>query len=97
MACIKTTRRLFNTLLDHLDRPRSIGLCGIHPRMLRHLSEELIKPLCRIYTPSWIVGKDPDNCGLANVTPTHKKCCKEYPGNYRPIRLASVLAKAMER
>ena len=32
-------------LLPHLDTHKSMGLDGIHPRVLRELAEELTKPL----------------------------------------------------
>jgi len=34
-----------NNLLRHLDTHKSMGLDGIHPRVLRELAEELAKPL----------------------------------------------------
>ncbi|KAK4824608.1 hypothetical protein QYF61_016877 [Mycteria americana] len=72
----------------------SMGLDGIHPRVLRELVEELAKPLSIIYQQSWLTGKVPDDWRLANVTPIYKKGQKEDPGNYRPVSLTLVPGKA---
>ncbi|RMC18003.1 hypothetical protein DUI87_04879 [Hirundo rustica rustica] len=46
---------------------------------------------------SWLIGEVPDDWRLANVTPIHKKCRKEDPGNYRPVSLTSVRGKIMKQ
>ncbi|KAK4806957.1 hypothetical protein QYF61_027324 [Mycteria americana] len=76
---------------------KSMGLDGIHPRVLRELVEELAKPLSIIHQQSWLTGEVPDDWRLANVTPIYKKGQKEDPGNYRPVSLTSVQGKIMER
>ncbi|KAK4810729.1 hypothetical protein QYF61_007703 [Mycteria americana] len=86
-----------NDLLRHLDTHKSMGLDGIHPRVLRELAEELAKPLSIIYQQSWLTGEVPDDWRLANATPIYKKGRKEDPGNYRPVSLTSVPGKIMER
>ncbi|GAB0208453.1 mitochondrial enolase superfamily member 1 [Grus japonensis] len=86
-----------NNLLCHLDTHKSMGLDGIHPRVLRGLVEELAKPLSIIYQQSWLTGEVPDNWRLANVMPIYKKGQKEDPGKYRPVSLTSVPGKIMER
>ncbi|KAF1505046.1 hypothetical protein FQV18_0002366, partial [Eudyptula minor novaehollandiae] len=86
-----------NDLLCHLDAHKSMGPDGIHPRVLRELAEELIKPLSIIYQQSWLRGEVPDDWRLANVTPIYKKGRKEDAGNYRPVSLTSVPGKIMER
>ncbi|KFO07532.1 hypothetical protein N312_09137, partial [Balearica regulorum gibbericeps] len=86
-----------NDQLHHLDTHKSMGLDGIHPRLLRELVEELAKPLSIIHQQSWLTGEVPDNWRLANVTPIYKKGWKEDPGNYRPVSLTSVPGKIMEQ
>ncbi|PKU34200.1 hypothetical protein llap_15501 [Limosa lapponica baueri] len=86
-----------NDLLMHLDTHNSMGLDGIHPRVLRELAGELTKPLSIIYQQSRSTGEVPDDWRVANVTPTYKKGRKEDPGNYRPVSLTSVPGKIMER
>jgi len=86
-----------NDLLCHLDTYKSPGQGGIHPRVLRQLAEELAKPLSIIHQQSWLTGEVPDGWRIAHVTPIYKKGRKEDPGNYRPVSLAFVLGKIMER
>ncbi|KAK4826215.1 hypothetical protein QYF61_006159 [Mycteria americana] len=86
-----------NDLLCHLDIHKSMGLDGIHLRVLRELVEELAKPLSIIYQQSWLTGEVPDDWRLANVMPIYKKGWKEDLGNYKPVSLTSVPGKIMER
>ncbi|KAF4797117.1 hypothetical protein TURU_076371 [Turdus rufiventris] len=60
-------------LLSHLDVHKSVGPDGIHPRVMRELADELVKPLSVIYQQSWLTGEVPDDWELANVTPIYKK------------------------
>ncbi|KAK4816843.1 hypothetical protein QYF61_023907 [Mycteria americana] len=85
-----------NGLLHHLDTHQSMGLDGIHPRVLREPAEELAKPLSIIYQQSWLTGEVPHNCRLVSVLPIYKKGRKEDLGNYRPVSLTSVPGKVME-
>ncbi|KFV66168.1 RNA-directed DNA polymerase from mobile element jockey, partial [Dryobates pubescens] len=81
-------------LLSHLDPHKSMGLDGIHPRVLRELADELAK---LIFQQSWLSGEVPDDWKLANVMPIHKKGQKDDPGNYRPVSLTTVPEKILEQ
>ncbi|KFW91892.1 hypothetical protein N336_03720, partial [Phalacrocorax carbo] len=84
-------------LLCHLDTHGSMGLDGIHPRVLKDLAEVLTKPLSILYQQSWITGEVPVDWRLANVIPIYKKGQKEDAGNYRPVSLTMVPGKVMEQ
>ncbi|PKU46187.1 rna-directed dna polymerase from mobile element jockey-like [Limosa lapponica baueri] len=84
-------------LLRCLDAHKSMGLDGLHPRVLKELTDALAKPLSIIYMKSWLTGEVPMDWRVANVTPIYKKGKKEDPGNYRPVSLTSIPGKVMEQ
>jgi len=86
-----------NDLLCHLDTYKSMGLDGIHPRVLRELAEELAKPISIICQQSWLTGEVPNDWRITNVTSIYKRGRKEDLANYRPVSLTSVLGKIVER
>lgn len=81
-------------LLHHSDMHRSAGLDGVHPRVLKDLTEELTKLLSLIYWHSWLTGEVPVAWRSANVTPIYKKAWKEeVAGNCSPVSLTWVPVK----
>ncbi|KFO93031.1 hypothetical protein N320_12269, partial [Buceros rhinoceros silvestris] len=86
---------MVSDLLYHLDAHKSMGPDGIHPRVLKELTEVLTKPLSIIYQQSWLTGEV--GWTSTNVTPIYKKGQKEDPGNYRPDSLITVPGKVMEQ
>ncbi|RMC18978.1 hypothetical protein DUI87_03577 [Hirundo rustica rustica] len=69
-------------LLSCFDDHKSMGPDGIHPKVMKELTDELAKLLSILYQQSWLTGEVPDDWKLANVTPIHKKGGREDPGNY---------------
>ncbi|KAK4821524.1 hypothetical protein QYF61_021927 [Mycteria americana] len=88
---------MVSDLIHHLDTHKSMGLDGIHPRVLRELAEVLTKPLAILYQQSWLTGELPIDWRLANVMPIYKKGWKVNLGSYRPVSLTSVLGNIMEQ
>ncbi|KFO81376.1 Putative 115 kDa protein in type-1 retrotransposable element R1DM, partial [Cuculus canorus] len=84
-------------LLAQLDTHKSMGLDGIHPRVLKEQADVLSKPLSVIFQQSWLTGEVPLDWRLPDVVPIYKKGCREDPGNYRPVSLTSVPGKVMEQ
>jgi len=72
----------------------SIGLGGIHLRMLRELVEVISKPLSIICQCLWSTREVPEDWRLASMTPIYKKGHKEDLGNYS---LTSAPGKVMEK
>ena len=73
-------------LLIHLDPYKSMGLDGIHTRVLRDLSDIIMGPLTIIFHWSWESVEVPVAWKLANV-PIFRKGKTEDPGIYRPVSL----------
>ncbi|KAJ7396261.1 rna-directed dna polymerase from mobile element jockey-like [Pitangus sulphuratus] len=72
-------------LLLQLDPFKSMRPDGIHPRILKELTDVIAKPLSMIFEQSWESGEVPDDKKLAKVPIFKKEDC----GNYRPINLNS--------
>ncbi|KFO73683.1 RNA-directed DNA polymerase from mobile element jockey, partial [Cuculus canorus] len=84
-------------LLAQLDTHKSMGLDGIHPRVLKELADVLSKPLSIIFQWSWLIEEVPLDWRVANDVPIYKNGCREDPGNFRPVSLTSVPGKVMEQ
>ncbi|PKU36969.1 rna-directed dna polymerase from mobile element jockey- hypothetical protein [Limosa lapponica baueri] len=82
--------------LSKLDIRKSMGLDGMHPRVLRELAEVVAGLLSIILERSWRTGEVPEDWRKANVIPVFKKGKKVDPGNYRPVSLTSIPGKTME-
>ena len=84
-------------LLKELDTSKSAGADGMHPKVLRELSDVLAEPLAAIFRTSLNEGILPHQWKSANITPLFKKGNKSDPGNYRPVSLTSIPCKMMEK
>ncbi|CAJ0940923.1 unnamed protein product [Ranitomeya imitator] len=73
--------------LNKIKIDKSPGPDGIHPRVLRELSNVIDKPLFLIFSDCIATGSVPQDWRIANVVPIFKKGSKSEPGNYRPAEL----------
>ena len=92
-SCLRCRQRHSIPFRHH----KSIGLDGIHPRMLREQAEMIAKTLSIIYQHSWSTREVPEDWRLVNMTPIYKKGQKENPGNYRYDSLILVPGKVTEQ
>ncbi|GCC25728.1 hypothetical protein chiPu_0004139 [Chiloscyllium punctatum] len=84
-------------LLENIKIDESSGSDQIYPRLLREARKEVAKPLARIFASSLSTGVIPEDWKEANVFSRFKSGNREISDNYRPVSLASVVSKVLER
>ena len=94
---IEFTRAEVVKKLKALDSAKSSGPDGMHPMLLKEVSEEIGQFLTLLFRKSLEEGKLPDAWKQGNITPIFKKGSRHEPSNYRPISLTSVVGKVMEK
>ena len=88
---------LLLTHLQSLNVSKSAGADGLHPRILKELSNEICEPLKIIFETSMKTGKLPSDWKQANITAIFKKGKRNSVCNYRPVSLTSVVCKVFEK
>ena len=74
-----------------------IGPDGVHPRLLKELSNHLCKPLARLFNNLLAVGELPKEWKQGRISAIFKKGNWNKAGNYRPVRLTSIICKCMKQ
>jgi len=74
-----------------------MGPDNIHPRVLRDLADNVVRPLSTIFVKLCRPGDVTEDWKKTSVTLTYKKVLKENAGNYRTINLASILGRVVEQ
>ena len=64
---------IIKTKLDYLDVCKSVGPDGVHPRLLKELSNHLCKPLARLFNNSLAVGELPKEWKQGKISAIYKK------------------------
>ena len=93
---LKIIEEKVNERLESLNPHKSPGPDGLHPRVLKELSNEISKPLAIIIQKSLDEHTLPQSWKDAHVSPIFKKGSKSSMTNYRPISLISVICKQLE-
>ena len=90
------TTEMVKKKLGKLRTDKSCGPDGVHPLILKKLSDTLAGPLCIIFNTSLRSGAVPTIWKEGIVTAIYKKGKKSLASNYRPITLTSVVCKILE-
>ena len=96
---VKVTNSEIFEAIKSLDTNKSCGLDGIHAEHLKFASNRLIPLLSLCFTGMFIHGILPDSLMSVVLVPVIKNKCGNINSkdNYRPIALASIVSKVMER
>ena len=93
---LKITVDMVKRELKKLNVNKSCGPDGIHPRMLKELSDFIAAPLVILLNITLAHHKIPEDWRKAFVSPIFKKGARNRAENYRPISLTSIVCKIME-
>ena len=80
-----------------LDMNSSMGIDGVHPRLLTRCAASLSYPLKLIFNSSLREGRLPLEWLSSQITPIFKKGSRTTALNYRPIAITSVPCKVLEK
>ena len=75
----------------------SYGHDNVSNKVLKHVKEEISKPLTHLVNLSLTLDYTPDSWKCGRILPAHKSGPKTDPGNFRPICLIPTAAKVLER
>ncbi|BHF61984.1 hypothetical protein SprV_0100496500 [Sparganum proliferum] len=80
-----------------LKEAKSPGPDEIPAKLLKELATELAETLCLLFQASLDAGRLPPEWKTAWISPIHKSGSRASANNYRPVSLASICCKVMER
>ena len=83
--------------INNLSETKSAGHDDISAKMIKIISEEIIKPLTYIYNLSFETGKILNFLKIALVTPIFKAKENNLFENYRPISVLTCFSKLLEK
>ena len=83
--------------IGQLKVTKSGGYDEMSPKVIRGISNHIVKPLTHIYNQSLLTGIIPDELKIAVVTPIYKSSDKESFSNYRPISVLTCFSKILEK
>ena len=86
-------------ILGSLDISKAMGPDGVHPRLLRYLSENssFVDAVVLLFSACASEQYIPEVWKTATVVALHKKGSVHSPNNYRPVSLTCILCKAYEK
>ena len=97
LSNIEITESKVMKILKKINQGKSPGADKHHPRVIRELQEQLVKPLTTLFQKCIDEGYLPAIWKEARITPIYKnKGAKSSPNNYRPVSLTSIICKILE-
>lgn len=83
--------------LQSLDCSKSIGIDGMHPKLLKCAADIIAEPMTIIFNKSLNSSEIPIEFNTAKIIPIHKGNSKDNLNNYRPISVLPIPSKILER
>ena len=83
--------------INNLNENKSAGHDEVIAKMIKKISESIIKPLTYIYNLLFQTGKIPNFLKLAIVSPIYKANENNLFENYRPISVLTCFSKLLEK
>ena len=93
---VKISLQDMKNKLKSLNACKSPGPDGLHPRVLKELSNSIAGPLKILFDKTLACGSIPNTWKKAEVKPIFKKGSKLQAGNCRPVSLTSMVSKIFE-
>ena len=97
LSNFKVTREQVVQVLKDLRIDKSPGIDGIHPHILKELSDSISYPLSLNFQNCLKSGIIPQQWKDAIIAPIFKKGDRSLAKNYRPVSLTSVICKVLEK
>ena len=86
-----------STLLKNLDSPKSTGLDGVGPRILKLACNVLSNCIAPLINKRITIGQFPNKMKIAKVFQIFKNEEKSDPSSYRPISILPTMSKIFEK
>ena len=84
-------------IIDKLPSKAISGVDGISQILLKHIKNEICRPVTLILNQCLTNGIFPDKLKIAKVVPIHKSDNETMFNNYRPISILPTLSKVFEK
>ena len=85
------------SVIGNISTTKTVGPNSVPNLILKEFKDKFKTPLTIIINMSFLTGKFPKQCKMANITPIFKKGNKLDSSNYRPISLLPNLSKILEK
>ena len=91
------TQKEITSIIGNISTRKALGPNSVPNLILKEFKDKLKIPLTVIINISFLTGKFPKRCKMANITPIFKKGNKLDSSNYRPISLLPNISKILKK
>ncbi len=84
-------------VVKHLPAKASTDCDGLSIKLIKHIINFIVEPLCVLINKSFNKGVFPNSLKIAKIVPIYKSGDKKDIRNYRPVSLLPVFSKIFEK